>query len=98
MRTSKRAALKKVCTRYRPYKIPRRFTYKEWIKTIEKSIFRDVYNLWLKYKTLEGLENIADDVSHIAEKYNNEPLCNDLLLAVVNHIQRTSSLNEPVTK
>lgn len=61
----------------------------------EKEIFRDVYNLLLKYINNEyDKKTIADEVSVIAEKYNNDRLCNDLLLAIISHIERKFKGNE----
>lgn len=55
-----------------------------------KGIYRDTYNLMLKYKDIdsnpEDWLNLSREIGTISNKYNNE-LCNDFLASIFKHIE-----------
>lgn len=67
---------------------------RSWTKIEElailKGIYRDTYNLSLKYKDIDSNQkdwgNLIREIGEISNKYNNE-LCNDFLASILKHIE-----------
>lgn len=55
-------------------------------KLLVKSIFRDSYNLHLKYSDMENSEKdwlaLSREIRILSNKYNNNKFCDNILLAI----------------
>lgn len=58
---------------------------------IEKYIFADIYNFFLKYKDIPNedyyWECLVQDSKILMFKYKNHPLCKDMLLATMEQLE-----------
>ena len=63
------------------------------------NIFTDAWKLYKKYADVrsddEYWENVVNETSALAKKYDNGRLCRDLILAVISELERKSKKLTP---